>query len=694
MFYEGIDLSTLPRYGECIVDGQRFINRVPIAIVPKKPVDSKIFGYNQEQKNQKWRRQDFPKDFKKWSQEEKEVFYDREWERRRNGFWFFNDGEATYITGAHYFYLNWCQIDIGYPDYRDRDRRFFYFWEQSSKDPNSYGMIFMKHRREGASWKSASLQLYYTTMETNAHGGMLSKTGEDAKKLFQKTVYIWRRLPEFFLPISDGTDNPKTAINFQRPSRRRTANNKELDNGVALDSSISWMTTTENAFDGQKLRFFNSDEAAKWNTESAEKNWYIVKPAMSMGRRIYGKALFTSTVNEMESGGQAYKNLWDDSDFYEKDANDQTKSGLYRYFTPSYDGYEGFIDEFGRSFVEDPKEAVMGIDGLPIKKGSKTFLEIRRNTLKSDTNKLAEEKRQHPFDEEEALRPPAKDCAFDAERIYQQIEWVDVYEDTYLERGNFAWVDGVRGGRVEFIPSRTGRWLVYPDAFPERKSGKDANGFPCNMGYLVSGCDPYDHRVVADGRPSNAASYVFKMAIPNDPDSNMFICEYVYRQPSPELFYEDMVMQSIFYGCQILVENQKIGLLNWFDREGFGKYIMDRPDSTQTKWSKSRKANKGIPSSTAIIDAITLATEHYVLTNCGVDADGNSGNVMFRRLLEDWLGFDPSDTKVFDSAMAAGYALLAGKRSVKKKREAKKVEVVRRFDNSGSISKVIKSYVR
>jgi len=151
------------------------------------------------------------------------------------------------------------------------------------------------------------------------------------------------------------------------------------------------------------------------------------------------------------------------------------------------------------------------------------------------------------------------------------------------------------------------------------------------------------------------------------------------------------LMQSIFYGCQVLIENQKIGMINFFEREGFDKYIMDRPDSTQTKWSKSRKSNKGIPSSTAIIDAITLATEHYVLTNCGLLGEDEYGNVLFRSLLTDWLTFDPSNTKVFDSAMAGGYALLASKRTVKKRKEITSPSIVRRFDNKGVISKVIRS---
>ena len=54
-------------------------------------------------------------------------FIDQEFKRREEGIWFMNNGEPTYMTGEHYYYLNWCKMDIGYPEYRDRDRRFFIF---------------------------------------------------------------------------------------------------------------------------------------------------------------------------------------------------------------------------------------------------------------------------------------------------------------------------------------------------------------------------------------------------------------------------------------------------------------------------------------------------------------------------------------------------------------------------------------
>ena len=44
-----------------------------------------------------------------------EAYKKQEWDRRLNGFWYFNNGNPLYITGSHYFYMQWWQIDIGYP---------------------------------------------------------------------------------------------------------------------------------------------------------------------------------------------------------------------------------------------------------------------------------------------------------------------------------------------------------------------------------------------------------------------------------------------------------------------------------------------------------------------------------------------------------------------------------------------------
>ena len=192
------------------------IQGVPIDI-PKKPKRTQVVGYNRKKENQKWQRTPLPEDWESLSDKAQSKFIEEQFRIRRDGYWFMNNGVPTYITGAHYYYLNWCKIDVGYPDYWDRDRRFFLFWDAAVKDKNCYGVIMPKHRRQGASWKAASIVLESITSMYNSNGGIMSKTGSDSKKLFDKVVYLFRNLPPFFQPIIEGTDSPKTVLSFKKP---------------------------------------------------------------------------------------------------------------------------------------------------------------------------------------------------------------------------------------------------------------------------------------------------------------------------------------------------------------------------------------------------------------------------------------------------------------------------------------------
>lgn len=59
--------------------------------------------------------------------EKLEGFKAQEWDRRLNGFWFYNNGQPVFLTGMHYLYLQWWSIDIGYPKYRLPDLEYFLF---------------------------------------------------------------------------------------------------------------------------------------------------------------------------------------------------------------------------------------------------------------------------------------------------------------------------------------------------------------------------------------------------------------------------------------------------------------------------------------------------------------------------------------------------------------------------------------
>ena len=640
--------------------------------LPKRPPKKGILFSEKKKKDQSWKRDET--DWSMLSPSNRNKFISKEFERRANGVWFMNNGKPTYITGNHYYYLQWGKIDIGYPDYRDRDRRFFTFWEACKKDPNSYGMIMVKHRREGASWKGACMSLYEITSSYNSHGGLLSKTGQDAKDLFEKVVYMFRGLPDFFQPIIDGSDNPKSRLSFNTPGQKITKNFKKITKSHALNSKIDWRNTRENSYDSAKLKFFMSDEAGKWTEASVDKNWQVVAPCLTLGINVVGKCFMPSTVNELSSGGgDKFKKLWDMSNIEDRDANGRTQSGLYSYFTPAYDGYEGFIDDYGNSMINE----------------AKTFLKNRRDSLKSDTNKLSEEKRQRPFTVEEAFRSDANTSIFDVEKIYQQLDFLESNYDV-TTRGNFVWANGIKDTKVIWQPDIKGRWELAwsPDKEMQNSFSKKRNGkYPSNCLELVAGVDPYDHDTTTDGRRSDAASYVFRKFSMKDDFVNAFVCEYVARPPKAEMFYEDMIKQCFYYGCQILVENNKIGVIKYFQTRGYSNYLMDRPESTHTDYSRRQKT-PGIPTSgAAVINSMADAIQAYIYDNVGYNEEtGDIGNCFFKRLLKDWVSFEIDNRTKYDCTMASGMALLGSQKHIAQKKVKRFIPLIKTYSNKGIIS--------
>jgi hypothetical protein len=673
-------------------------------VLPKAPPKTKMLNSKKKKKDQKWERIALPEGFsfdidESAYTEEEIQFIEDDFERRMNGVWVLIKGVPTWITGTHYFYIQWCKIDVGYPSYRDRDRRFFIFWEACVRDPKAHGMIMVKHRREGATFKGAAIILEFIIRTKRANGGLLSKTGADAKEFFYKLVKMFRSLPPFYQPMIAGNDNPKTLLEFDKPGERMTKATRHVQVSNALESKIEWKNTAENSFDSYKLRRFVCDEGGKWEEANVFKNWQVVKPTLS--DKMLGKAFFPSTVNEMtKKGGENFKKIWDQSDVNDRPANNRTKSGLYQYFTPAYDGLEYdnlvFIDEYGASIIETPEVPVMGENGDLVEVGSKEFLDQIRESLKDDTNALAEQKRQFPYVVEEAFRVQTNNCSFDAERLYQQREWNDLHAGRLVTRGNFMWSNEF-GGDVRFIPSKTGRWKVSWIDKNEENHNKRIHRlgkvYPGNMDTIVAGADPYDHSTTTDGRRSNGAVYAFKMYNPSQEDSYIFIAEYVNRPSTVFEFYEDVLKQCIFYGHQVLAENNRVGLINWFIEKGFETYLMRRPEVTHTSNSRSQKT-PGVPTSGDVVrDAMINMLEMYVYDCCGMNYEtGEGGTLYFNHLVDDLLLFDANDWQKYDATVAAGLALLASKKHVRSvEPENTGVSIVRKFRIVGDRSQKIKT---
>ena len=653
--------------------------------LPKVPNKKNILYHDKPKKEQRWVREempielsrirsmdewyDMPKEFKS----KYEPYIKQEFQRRNKGMWFYNNGEPTYITGAHYMMLQWSKIDASfYGYYLKFQADINYHMEACFVDPRCAGQLYTKCRRSGYTNVAASKVDDVGTSTYDVTVGIMSKTGKDAQEniFMKKVVGMYRHYPFFFKPIQDGTTNPRQELAFREPSKRITKNNKTASKGQALNTVINWRNTTSNAYDGEKLKLLFIDEGGKFEKpEDILEIWRIQRTCLMVGRKFVGKAIIGSTVNPLDKGGRNYRSLWDMSNPNDRNSNGRTKSMLYRIFIPAYEALEGFFDKYGNPVIDNPDQPIIGIDDEEINIGAKTYLKNERKGLSGDSNELNESIRQFPFTAEEAFRDSTKSSLFNISKIYEQIEYnQDLYPDPVV-KGNFIWAGGKQDGSVMFKPDVNGRFRVTwmpPQNLRNKVDIERGKKCPGNDWLGVGGVDSYDLDATVDGRGSKGAFHLynkFNMEYP----SNMFVLEYASRPPLARIFYEDVLMASVFYGYKILIENNKYGIARYFETRGYDEYLMDRPDHLKSTARVAVKT-KGIPSNSQdVIQAHAQAIESYIHDYVGMDSDGNYQPMYLNRTLEDWINFRIDNRTQYDLTISSGLALLAAQRVKKKK---------------------------
>jgi hypothetical protein len=695
------------------------INGLNIAL-PSVP--NIVYKRDNKKENQYWEPFEYPKELSNiktifnWhtmhkSFKDKWVDYiEEEFDRRENGFFFMNNGVTTYITGSHYMYVQWTKIDVGLPDYREANRIYYIFWEACKADPRSFGMVYLKIRRSGFSFMGSNELSNTGTLAKDARLGILSKTGNDAKTMFtNKVVPIISNYPFFFKPIQDGMDKPKTELAFRVPAAKITKknmyeNNETTEEIKGLDTTIDWKNTADNSYDGEKLLLLVHDESGKWiKPDNILNNWRVTKTCLRLGSKIIGKCMMGSTPNALEKGGANFKKLYEESNIKTRNANGQTKSGMYSLYIPMEWNFEGYIDRYGMPVFRKPEKPVLGIDGNMITDGAIDYWENEVASLKSDADALNEFYRQFSRTESHAFRDESKASIFNLTKLYQQIDYNDsLIKDRVLTKGSFSWLNGEKDTKVVWTPDPRGRFTV--SWIPERNLQnnivyKNGNKYPGNDHIGAFGCDPYDISGTVGGGGSNGSLHgLTKFNMDNAP-SNHFFLEYIARPQTAEIFFEDVLMACVFYGMPILVENNKPRLLYHFKNRGYRGFSMNRPDKSFINLSKTERELGGIPNSSEDVkQSHASAIESYIEKYVGLDLEGTyrdsdeMGSMYFSRTIEEWARFDINNRTKFDAAISSGLAIMANQKNVytQVKKESKIIFNFAKYNNSGTHSEIIR----
>lgn len=439
--------------------------------------------------------------------DEQYDFAVREWHRRIYGVWIWIGGKLTYLTGGHYYYLTYFKIDTGYPGYRDRDRRWFYVAQAVFDSEDCLGLVYLKHRRDGATYRCCCVGLEISTRGhmPEANFGIMSKDDDTAKSAFKtKVVNPFQSLPFFFTPmVKDKTDVEKI-LEFKAPPR--SVSERHLADQTGLGATIEYKAKGKKGiagFDSQKLHFLLMDEVGKKKDVSVMDELGLVTPTMDLDG-LLGK-IFAATTNEELDGvnKDEFQKMWDRSDLalIKSSQNGETKTKLWRYFTPAYDGLNAsWVGRFGESIIDMPTDEQMEfLMSLPPKfvrryekhwkrGGSYSYL-MRERADKSrdgsgnassvdddDDNTLVGFIRKFPFTPEESFTQSNPDSDYNiancnrAQNLLKEVTATgNLLVHDLTIRGNLEWYDEIFKDRVKFVPHADGRFLVSRDYMPGGK---------------------------------------------------------------------------------------------------------------------------------------------------------------------------------------------------------------------------------
>jgi hypothetical protein len=639
---------------------------------PDTPDHIRIDGWDLPQKEQKWRRKELPdyfdevefdKDGNALLTSQQRAYASVEVERCKKGYWFYNNGVPTFITGKNYFYLQWWKLeDDIYPDYRDADRRYYHFLNHWENVLWCIGIGRGKKRREGASSQATANLIYECIFFTNSNCGLVSKTQVDSRDTFTDMVaFGYHQLPVFLKPRQLNRADSVTELVFAVKNAKGESTLK------GNRSKVNYRAPVENAYDRGRMTRILGDEGGKWPLD-VKFSKFISKVSKTMvkGAKRVGFAECPSTVNELTKGGGAeFKKFWDNANQF-KTGGKKTPNRFVTYFTPAYDNYEGFIDEYGMSVIDAPteeqyqylvekwvvKDPITGetlseISEEDIRLGAKAYVYSRRNGLTGEL--LEEEIRQNPCTVQEMFEAANTDCAFNSYNINQRKKEL---EDNPLPKRNIIyyrndhgivdWRDANKGdgkcywSQTYILPREQANKHYYDDGI--KKPGRADDG--------AIAVDSYSNSQGGRKYGSKACAMMGRRADLLDPENTGKPTGMLYCRPNDkDDLHEQVLLAGEYNGYPIWYEHTADDYDGYFKDRGRRGYLGVYPLSMidPVKREKAER-HRGTPVTPFALTKQLDRGVTYFNFHCE--------RIDFIEILENALLFDPADRTKFDIMVA------------------------------------------
>jgi len=697
--------------------------------LPPVPPKEQILYHNLPKKEQYWRREGIPQFYKDGIKEEeakqkeqrklvdsgileKVTYYDpllenyrrEQWRKRKEGVWFYNNGEPVYLTGAHWFYLEVGKFDHvendGYPMFYESQLERAYFREYCKEDPLSLGYFILGARGFGKTTEETSWIMESMTKGPRRRRAVIqSKSEQDAKDVIFKGKFVpmFKALPKYFQPENNHGTNPEAKLSFYKTAvKGAKAAETEFNEEEELESTIWFVNAKEKALDGQTLSEIYNDEIGKTHPKQeadVDKRMAVNRFCVFRNDRKVGLIRATTTVEEMEEGGKECELVYNKSNQLQRLTSGMTTSGMYRLFVGCLKTTTRFADKYGRI---DEKKAL-------------EYHLAERKDRAHDIKSLSSWIRKNPLYEKECFIKDASKSLFNVFILTNRLSEIDLMKNPPYIKGNFYWKDGIPDTEVCFERDDiAGRWRVAKlldiDQRYENQTKLANNvGFetlfggkkiwhPRNNRLFRIGTDPIKYSKTKDPRASKAGMHVWEEYNPNIDHgkpmsewiSNNFIVEYVNRPEDPTTYFEDVILTIRYYSCSVLPESNIKELIKHLEDRGYGEFVIHKRnfDANEAFIASTRTDDGGLSSTSEVINSYVQRLISFV--------NKHGHRLKFPITIQQIMDFDPAAPTIYDAAVSAGYTLLAAEATIEEEEDTQDVsDWFDEYDQSGEKSRYI-----
>ncbi|QDP46357.1 MAG: hypothetical protein GOVbin1709_19 [Prokaryotic dsDNA virus sp.] len=552
---------------------------------------------------------------------EHKEFWDEEERRCKEGYTI----EGIRITGEHYAYLNYGRILATveqdgrtrkvdtFPKFLDMD--YYWYHELETAEKNGEGMIVVKARRKGFSYKNA----FGMAWKYHFFPFSISILAAFEKTFWANTMEMAKNMINF---INENTDWVKGTLVDRQDHIKAGYIEKDPISGVNIQKgykseilALSFKDAPQKSV-GRTAERMLFEEAGDWPglMQAYQRSYPLFKDGNIMIGIpiIYGtggnnkngtNADFESMFyNPSAYGLRSYDNIYDDNAVGE--AGWFVDDAWYR---------EPFITEAGE---HEREKAAEDID-----------LE-REEKKKADPIAYNMMVTQHPHTPKEAfLRNEG--AVFPAVELYNVLAKLKS-DDRYKKLGTPGTLY-LEEGEIRFKPDL--RKELFPlEKFPH-KPNDNVEG--CVMvyqhppetipyGLYKIGLDP----VAFDksGSRSLNAAYVYKSMQSFEHGYDEIVAEYVGRPDNIEIYNRNLELLSEYYGgAEIMFENDRGEVLSYFKRKGKMHLLADQPDNVISKVIKDSTVSriKGCHMNERMKDAGEKFILRWLWTERGTNSEGN-----------------------------------------------------------------------